>query len=256
MTSARDLAGLAGATMQAGGNDEKDVRAMAAVVMDVMTFNVIWVEEDAPFAAMAAALRQHRVSAFPVVDKKQQVIGIVSEADLLAKEALGGGDGRMPGMITGLLRHREMAKARGVMARDVMTAPAVTVSPEATVEHAAQLMYLHRAKTLPVVDSGDRLMGIVSQADLLSVYGRPDEDIRADVLGGMTTRDAAHPETVSVAVKDGVVTFGGVPESAEAGHEIVRRARHVDGVVAVLDGFTYPPAEPGRFDVLASSPAD
>jgi CBS domain-containing protein len=222
-----------------------------------MTTDVIWVEEDAPFAAMAASLRQHRVSAFPVVNQKQQVIGVVSEADLLTKEALGGGDGHMPGMITGLMRHREMAKARGVTARDLMTAPAVTVSPLATIERAAQLMYTHRVKRLPVVDWYGRLVGIVSRADLLSVYGRPDEDIRADVLADMTGCDLlTHPGTISVAVRDGVVTFTGVPRPAEAGHAIVSRARHVDGVVAVRDRFTYPPAGPARFDVVASFPAD
>jgi len=230
---------------------------MGAAVKDVMTTNVIWVEEDAPFAAMAAALRQYRVSAFPVVNEKKQVIGVISEADMLAKEALGGGEGRMPGMIAGLLRHREMAKARGVRARDLMTTPAVTVSPHATVEHAAQLMYLHRVKRLPVVDADDCLIGIVSQADLMSVYGRPDEDIRADVLADVAAIGSlAHPGTISVAVKDGVVTFTGVPEAPWAGHAIVSRALYVEGVVAVRDDFTYPPAGPGRFDVLASFPTD
>lgn len=230
---------------------------MGSAVKDVMTTNVFWVQEDAPFAAMAAALRQYRISAFPVVNEKRQVTGVVSEADLLAKEALEGGDARMPGMITGILRHRELAKARGVTARDLMTVPAVTVSPDATVEHAARMMYLHRVKRLPVIDADRRLVGIVSRADVLSVFGRPDHDIRADVVATTAADDVlAHPDTVAVAVKDGIVTFTGVPEPPETGHEIVRRARHIEGVVAVRDRFTYPPAGPGRFDVLASFPAD
>jgi CBS domain-containing protein len=101
---------------------------MGAAVKDVMTTKVFWVQEDTPFAPMAMALRRYRVSAFPVVNEKGQVTGVVSEADLLAKEALGGGEARMPGMITGILHHRELAKARGITARDLMTAPAVTVS--------------------------------------------------------------------------------------------------------------------------------
>jgi len=230
---------------------------MGAAVKDVMTTKVFCVEEDAPFATMAAALRRYRVSAFPVVNEKRQVTGVVSEADLLAKEALEGGDARMPGMIAGILRHHELAKARGVTARDLMTVPAVTVSPDATVEHAARMMYLHRVKRLPVIDPDRRLIGIVSRADVLSVFGRPDEDIRADVVATMAANDAlTHPDTVGVAVKGGIVTFTGVPEPPEAGHEIVRRARHIEGVVAVRDRFTYPPAGPGRFDVLASFPAD
>jgi CBS domain-containing protein len=230
---------------------------MGAAVKDVMTAKVFCVEEDTPFAAIAAALRRYRVSAFPVVNEKRQVTGVVSEADLLAKEALEGGDARMPGMITGILRHRELAKARGVTARDLMTVPAVTVSPDATVEHAARLMYLNRVKRLAVVDANRCLIGIVSRADVLSVFGRPDEDIRADVVAAMAATDAfAHPDAVGVAVKDGIVTFTGVPEPPETGHEIVRRARHIEGVVAVRDRFTYPPAQPGRFDALASFPTD
>lgn len=230
---------------------------MGTAVRDVMTTEVIWVEEDAPFAAMAAALRQYRISAFPVLNVNGQVIGVVSESDLLAKEALAGGDAGMPGMIAGVLRHRELAKARGITARDLMTAPAVTVPPAATIEHAARLMYLHRVKRLPVTDADCRLIGIVSRADLLSVFGRSDEAIRADVLADVAANDTlAHPDTVAVAVRDGIVTLTGVPEPPTTGHDIVRRARHVEGVVAVRDHFTYPPAGPDRFDVLASSPAD
>lgn len=230
---------------------------MGTAVKDVMTTKVVWVEEDAPFAAMAAALRQYRVSAFPVVNAEGQVAGVVSAADLLAKEALGGGDARMPGMIAGLLRHRELAKARGVTARDLMTAPAVTISPHATIGHAARVMYLHRIKRLPVTDADRHLVGIVSRVDVLSVFGRPDADIRADVLADATAGGVFdYPDTVTVTVKDGIVTLTGIPKPPETGHEIARRARHVDGVVAVRDRFTYPPGGPGGYDVLASFPVD
>ena len=125
---------------------------MTAVVKDVMTTQVISVEQDTPFAAIASALRQHRVSAFPVLNETGEVIGVVSESDLLNKMALGG-ENHMPGMITGILRHKQLEKARGVTASELMTAPPVTVSPEDTVEHAARLMYLRGVKRLPVVDA-------------------------------------------------------------------------------------------------------
>lgn len=230
---------------------------MGAAVKDVMTTEVIWVEEDAPFAAMACALRQYRVSAFPVLNRRGHVTGVVSEADLLAKEALGGGDAQMPGMITGLLRHRELGKARGVTAGELMTAPAVTVPPQATVEHAARLMYLHRVKQLPVTDADGRLVGIVSRADVLSIFGRPDADIRADILADVAANDALpHPDTIAITVKDGIVTLTGLPEPPATGRDIARRARRVEGVVAVRDHFTYPPAGPAPFDVLAGFPVD
>lgn len=230
---------------------------MHTLVKDVMTAQVVWVEQDTPFAAIAAALREFRVSAFPVLDDANRVVGVVSESDLLAKLALGGGEEPMPGMITGLLRQHEMEKARGLTAADVMTSPAATVSPDDTVQHAARLMYLRRVKRLPVVDSGDHLAGIVSRADVLSVYSRPDaeigEEIRNDILAQEFPEE---PGTLSVAVTDGVVTLTGKPRTRPQGHEIARRARHVQGVVAVRDRFDYPPPGPGPADALASSPPD
>lgn len=224
-----------------------------------MTSKVIWAEEDTPFAALAGSMRQFRVSAFPVVNAHGLVTGIVSEADLLPKEALGGGDVRVPGMITGVRRHREMAKARGVTARDLMTSPAVTVSPGAPVEQAARLMYRHRVKRLPVTDKENRLIGIVTRSDVLSIFGRPDQDIREDVLARLAAIGAlSRPDpTVSVAVRDGVVTFSGVPEPREAGDEIIGQARRVEGIVTVLNHFTCPPpAGPDYFDILARFPQD
>jgi CBS domain-containing protein len=230
---------------------------MNALVKDVMTSQVVWVEHDTPFAAVAAALREFRVSAFPVLDDAGQVTGVVSESDLLAKLALGGGEDRMPGMITGLLHQHEMEKARAVTAGDLMTSPAATVSPDDTVEHAARLMYLRRVKRLPVVDADSHLAGIVSRADVLAVYGRPDveigEEIRNDIAACESPADAAR---FDVAVTDGVVTLAGRPRTCEQGHAIARRARHVQGVVAVRDRLDYPPAGPAAFDVLASFPSD
>ncbi len=221
---------------------------MKTVVKDVMTTRVVWVKKEASFKEMATALRENRVSAFPVVDNDGKVIGVVSEADLLAKEALDGGydggrDG-MPGMITGILHHKEQEKARGVTAGDLMTGPPVTVAPEDTVEHAARLMYTRKVKRLPVVDAGGRLAGIVSRADVLSVFGRPDDDIRSEITVDVLLKDfLVDPAAFTVTVKDGVVTLAGRPETNNIGHDIVRYVRHVQGVVAVRDRLTYTPPE-------------
>jgi len=230
---------------------------MNAFVKDVMTTQVVSMEHDTPYAAIAAALRQHRVSAFPVLDDDGRVIGVVSESDLLAKLALDGGEGRMPGMITGILRQHEMEKARATTAADLMTSPAATVSPDDTVEHAARLMYTRRVKRLPVIDEDNHLAGIVSRADVLAVYGRADgeigEEIRNDIAVCESPADA---ERYDVSVADGVVTLTGRPRTCTQGHDVVRRARHVQGVVAVRDRLTYPPAGPDPFDVLARFAAD
>ena len=93
-----------------------------------------------------------------------RVVGVVSEADLLIKEAVPG----TRGWFAGLVHHKETRKATGVTAGDLMTSPAVTVAPDDTVEHAARLMYLHDLKRLPVVDAVGRLAGIISRTDVLA----------------------------------------------------------------------------------------
>ena len=229
---------------------------MKTAVKDVMTTRVIWVKKDATFREMAIALRDYRVSAFPVVDDDGKVIGVVSEADMLAKEALDD----EPGVISGILHHRDQAKARGVTAGDLMTTAVVAVRPEDTVEHAAKLMYDRRVKRLPVTDANGRLVGIISRADVLSVFDRTDEAIRAEILDEVPLGEYSEdPRTLDVTVKDGIVTLTGVPETSETGHEIVRRIRHIQGVVAVRDRLSYPPHRErpvGRYDVLASFPMD
>ena len=226
---------------------------MKAAVKDVMTTRVIWVRKDATFREMAVALREHRISAFPVVDDDGKVIGIVSEADMLNKEALRD----EPGVFGGILHHRDQAKARGITAADLMTTAVVAARPDDTVEHAARLMYDRKVKRLPVTDAHGRLVGIISRADVLSVFDRTDEDIRQEVADVLLGEFVVDLPAYQIAVKDGVVTVGGRPETSEIGHEIVRRVRHLQGVVAVRDRLDYPAEErAGRYDVLANFPVD
>ena len=213
---------------------------MNATVKDVMTTQVVAVRSGATFKEMAAALRQYRVSAFPVIDEHEKVIGIVSEADLLAKEAL-----TDPGVLTGVLDHRDVLKAEGLTAGDLMTPRAVTVRPEDSVEHAAQLMHFLKFKRMPVVDADGGLVGLVSRADVLAVYDRPDDDIREEITGNVIVRGFGKgPRQFAVTVQAGVVTVQGSPETAALGHDIVRKIRHVPGVVAVHDQLGYPDTYP------------
>jgi CBS domain-containing protein len=212
---------------------------MNATVKDVMTTHVVAVRANAPFKEMAARLREHRVSAFPVLDEDNKVIGVVSEADLLAKEAL---EYSIPGMMSGILHHREQAKASGLTAADLMTKPPVTIGPREPVTHAARLMYARRVKRLPVVDDDGRLVGIVSRADVLSVYSRPDEAIRQAVINEVIIGTVlTDPARFQVTVKDGVVTVAGTPENVSVGRDMIEEIRHVEGVVAVRDRLDYPP---------------
>jgi CBS-domain-containing membrane protein len=228
---------------------------MKTEVKDIMTTRVIWVKKDATFREMAVALRKHRVSAFPVVDEDGMVIGLVSEADLLTKEALDGESG----VFFSLLHRRDQAKARGVTAGDLMTAAVVVVRPDDTVEHAAKLMYDLRVKRLPVTDADGHLVGIVSRADVLSVFDRTDAQIRNEITEEVLLRGfLADPLAFTVTVKDGIVTLSGHPETSETGHEIVRQIRHLQGVVAVRDRLDYPlaPSLGDRYDDLANFPVN
>jgi len=156
--------------------------------------------------------------------------GVVSEADLLTKEAF---DAATPEAPESMLRRREHARASAVTAAELMTTPPVTIGPDASVTQAARLMYSRRVKRLPVTSDDGTLIGIVSRADVLSVYSRPD----ADLILGMSLCD---PARVTVTVTDGIVTIEGSAEGTVVGRDVIEAARHVEGVVAVRDRISYP----------------
>jgi CBS domain-containing protein len=213
---------------------------MSATVRDVMTTHVVAVRRNASVKEMAARLREYRVSAFPVVDDDNIVIGVVSGGDLLTKEALAPEGSGPVGPLAGLLHRKLEKKARGSTAADLMTSPAWKVGPDASVGRAARLMHDHKVKRLPVVDGGGHLIGIVSRVDVLSVYSRPDSDIRRDVIAMISDKFLMDPDPFTVIVKDGVVTLGGHPETATLGQMAVDGAWHMEGVVAVRDRLAYP----------------
>jgi CBS domain-containing protein len=208
-------------------------------VKDVMSALPVWVSETASFHEIAARLRECRVSAFPVLDAHGKVTGVVSEADLMVKEAMLGEPGGVAGLLAGLLHHAARAKAAGVTAADLMTSPAVTIGPDETVEHAAKLMYDRKIKRLPVIDHAGRLVGIISRTDILAVFDRTDAEIREEIMTQVIA-GRSEPSYYSVIVKDGVVTLEGNPETIAIGHGLIARTRHVQGVVAVRDRLVYP----------------
>lgn len=210
---------------------------MNATVRDVMTANVVAVREEADYKEIVTALRRFRVSACPVIDAAGRVLGVVSEADLLAKLA----DPELPaGLIRLSWRLGEQTKAAAVTAARLMTAPAVCIRPEDGVRQAARLMQERQVKRLPVVDSQQRLVGVVSRCDVLSVFDRSDADVAAEVaklVADDTTLDAAE---LDVAVASGVVTLSGAVRDRETALRLLARVRHADGVVAARDRLSYP----------------
>jgi CBS domain-containing protein len=127
-------------------------------------------------------------------------------------------------------------KAAGVTAAELMTSPPVTIGPDEPVQHAAFLMYDRAVSRLPVVDEAGHLAGIVSQVDVLSIFSRPDEEIRREVTDRVIGQGfRMDPERLKVTVHDGIVTLSGRPETGQAGRDIVEAVRHIEGVVAARD---------------------
>jgi len=227
---------------------ELEAMRVNARVKDVMSTRVVAVRRTASFKEMAARLHRHGVSAFPVLDEEGKVVGVVSEADLLTKEAFGDSAASAFSWMT---RRRDQVKADGATAAELMSTPPVTIGPDESVEHAAWLMYARGVKRLPVTRPDGRLIGIVTRSDVLSVFDRKDEEIRREIREGVLRRKfLCNPNRFTVTIKDGVVTIEGTPEATDVGLDIIAEAKHVQGVVAVRDRLSYPSGDPHVPDPL------
>ena len=205
-----------------------------------MTASVVAVREDADFKEMVTAMRGRHIGAFPVLDAADRVIGVVSESDLLVKEAT---PGPPPGLVRLAWMLKERSKATGVTAAEVMTKPAVTIREDVPVAEAARLMQSRRVKHLPVVDDDGRLRGIVSRADVLGVFERPDAEIRDEVVKGIIVAEfGLDPELLAVTVRSGIVTVTGSVDRRADALGLLGAIRHAEGVVGVRDRLSYPPA--------------
>lgn len=204
----------------------------AHLVSDVMTRRVVALSRAATFKDIVRAMRQWRVSALPVLEEENRVVGVVSEADLLRKQECR--DSYPDDRYARLEQLSDLVKADAVTAGELMTAPAVTVRANQTLGQAARTMARAKVKRLPVVSDEGTLLGIVSRSDLLKVFLRDDEDIAEEVRHEVVARlFAAPPEPIRVEVHDGVVTLGGRIRDTALVPLVTRLVRGVDGVVDV-----------------------
>jgi CBS domain-containing protein len=193
---------------------------MPTRVQDVMTIEVVVAHPTTPVKQVADLLAGHGLSALPVIDGQGRVLGVVSETDLL-------GDSQRPA-------GGPMATTAG----EVMTSPAVTVSPHATLTEAARRMQADGLKRLPVVAASGRLVGILSRADLLRPLVRPDEHIGRDVEE-LLERKLLVAAGVEVEVRDGIVTLTGQLERRSLIPILVGLTDGIEGVVRVKDWLTF-----------------
>jgi len=204
-------------------------------VRDVMSTDVVTVGKATSYKEVARLMTEHKVNALPVVTKSGHLVGVVSEADVLRKE-----ERRFRRLTSGLSgsARRTRTKAEARTAAELMTSPVITTHPDASLASAARLMNDHHIRRLPVLDASGTLIGMVSRRDLLRVFLRPDEEIGAEVHGVLTGVLLEDPQSVTVQVRDGMVTLRGSLREPGLIPAAVRLASDVDGVVSVTNELT------------------
>jgi len=198
-------------------------------VEDIMTRTVVSVSPATSIKRVATLLLERRISGLPVVGDDGGVLGIVSEADIVTKTA----EDAIPSSRLFDTGERALLEHEARTAAEAMTAPAVTVSPLASVADAARLMGKRSINRLPVV-TGGRLVGIVTRADIVRAFARPDdeltEEIRIDVLRDTLWID---PDELGVEVEDGAVRIAGIVDTRTIAALIPGYVGLVPGVVSV-----------------------
>jgi CBS domain-containing protein len=194
------------------------------LVREVMTIPVVTVSDTATVKQAIRLLYEHNITAVPVVDGNEHVIGIVSEMDLLRNEFEAD-----PRAFVRPVAEPDSLPPRGV--DEVMTPHVMTVREETDVAELAELMMTTGVKSVPVV-RGKRLVGIVSRRDLMGVLARSDERIRDDVADALTEYDSGDARW-EVTVRDGVVELRGrADDAAEHIADVITRT--IPGVVRVV----------------------
>jgi CBS domain-containing protein len=206
-------------------------------VRDVMSHGVLSVAPTTPVKEVARLMATSGVSGVPVVDDSGTIVGVVSEADFLIKETgitrAANGLERVLGRPIGSTDAR--SKAEAVTAAELMTAPAITIGPDATLTEAARVMVEQRINRLPVERAG-QLIGIVSRADLVRAYLRPDEELLR-VINEELIRSTlwVDPSLLDVRVVHGVVHLAGTLDHRSTATWLVALIRGLEGVVQVDD---------------------
>ena len=205
-------------------------RPVRLTVGDVMTKPVVTACDATTFRELVTLMAQHSVSALPIVDLAGRLVGIVSETDLLPKQAL---------HLTATLwprrpRTAEEVKAAGITAMDVMSSPVISALPGERLATAARRMLDHDVNQLPVREVDGQLIGMLSRQDALRAFHRADEEIRRDIVDGVLPHwMGIKSDTIDVSVDGGMVLLRGGLERRSDATAVGRLAGGLDGVVAV-----------------------
>ena len=215
---------------------------------EIMTREVVAVFPDTPVRDVARLMVDHRISGVPVIDHGK-LVGIISENDLLRRVELGTEKTRtrwLQFLTSDDTLLAEYVRARGLLARDVMTTNVVTVPPDAPVATIAELMESRHIKRVPVVD-GDKVVGIVSRANLVqalaTVAPAPPELAQGndaaihDAICGEIEKIAGVPSPLmdNVTVNNGIVHLWGYVGSENERKALRIAAERISGVREVRD---------------------
>lgn len=199
-------------------------------VEDVMTVNVGAVGEDATLKQVAELMVDRGISGVPVIDTGRRVVGVVSEADIIVKAA------NQPQSLLGRLfapRPVDERRLAAATAGEAMTAPAVTIEADRPLAEAARIMVERGVNRLPVLRDG-KLVGIVSRADIVRAFTRPDSQIWEELRNDIILRNLwIAPEELDVSVTAGRVKVAGRVGTRADAELIEAFARRVPGVVSV-----------------------
>jgi len=203
-------------------------------VADVMTTDVVTVRPETSLKDVARILSARGISGLPVVDDTGRVLGVISEADILAKE-------RRPVEETVHRRLRRERRDRRDDKRDArtageaMTAPAITIPAHRWIDAAAALMLDCGVNRLPVVDRDGLLVGIVTRADLVRAFVTGDDRIANEIREEVLRRELwLDPADFDVSVHEGDVELAGRVDSDAQRELLAQRVRLVPGVVSVV----------------------
>ncbi|MFG2076289.1 CBS domain-containing protein [Nonomuraea maritima] len=200
-------------------------------VNDIMGRFAIAVSKEATFGEIIRAMGRFGVGAVTVIDADQRPVGVVSETDLLVKAAQPAG----APLFEASDEWQRGDKAAGVTAAQLMTTPAITVTPRTSVREAARLMHAKQVKQLPVVDpASGRIIGTLHQRDVLRVFLRPAAELEADIKAVLPHRHA-----LTLDIDQGVVTVGGSVEWRSQAVALEERIWLIDGVVDVRSEVVY-----------------
>ena len=213
---------------------------------DVMVSPVITVKPDASLKELAKILLERRISAVPVVDDQGNLVGIVSEGDLLHRTEADTRRQR-PWWLLIMTSDEALAtdyiKEHSRKVADVMTKDVITASPDTPLHDIARALERYAIKRMPIVQDG-QLVGIVSRANLIQAVAsdrkKPelsasDAAIREKLLAHLQSQRWAHTGLVNATVTDGVVDLWGVSNSDVEQKAIRIAAEAISGVVAVND---------------------